>query len=256
MNLSFEKYQASGNDFILINQFNNNFLLNKKKIGFLCDRNLGVGADGLIIIRNTAKADFEMKFYNPDGSESFCGNGSRCAVHYAASNKISKKNISMFLARNKYHEAYINKSKVSIKMNDISNIKKINNDFYIDLESPHYVRICDDLNNIDFKKNIEKIKIDNNAKYGNFNINLVQIISKNEINVRTFEKGVEGETLSCGTGAIASSIAASFKKCKSPLKINFTGGSMKVTFTKNINIFKNIYLEGSQNFVYSGKIKI
>ena len=95
MNLSFEKYQASGNDFILINQYNNNFLLNKKKIGFLCDRTLGVGADGLIIIRNTAKADFEMKFYNPDGSESFCGNGSRCAVHYAASNKISKKNISI-----------------------------------------------------------------------------------------------------------------------------------------------------------------
>tara|TARA_S200000501_G_C20850078_1_gene755290 strand:- start:377 stop:1147 length:771 start_codon:yes stop_codon:yes gene_type:complete len=256
MNLSFEKYQASGNDFILINQYNNNFLLNKKRIKFLCDRNLGVGADGLIIFRNTPTADFEIKFYNPDGSESFCGNGSRCAVHFAISNKISKKNFSRFLAKNKYHEAFVNRSKISIKMNNISNIKKIDNDYYVDLESPHYVRFCKDLNNLDFNKNIKNIKLNYNPKYGLFNINLIQIINKNEISVRTFEKGVEGETLSCGTGAIASSIAASFKKCESPLKINYTGGSMKVRFTKNINIFENIYLEGSQNFVYSGKIKI
>ena len=256
MEIHFEKYQALGNNFILINQFERNIQLNNETISFLCDRNVGIGADGIIIIKKCLKADFEIVFHNPDGTKSLCGNGSICAVDFAIKKGFSRKNKSFFLAYDGYHYATYKNDKISIKMNNVSEIKKINDDYLINTGASHYVQIVKNLKKINIYKEVNNIKLNNDFNSKEFNINFVKIVDENEIEIRTFEKGVEAETQSCGTGAIAASIAVSFKNLKGPLKVKSRGGMMKAHFEKNKSIFENIFLEGTQRFIFSGKINI
>ena len=256
MEIHFEKYQALGNNFILVNQLENKNRFKNKKISFLCDRNHGIGADGIIIIKKCLKADFEIVYYNSDGSKSFCGNGSRCAVDFAIKKKLTKKKNIYFLAYDGYHFAKQKGDFISIKMNDIKKIKKFNNDYYINSGAPHYIKIVENLKNIDINKKVDEIKSKSGYVSQRFNLNFVQIINKNKIEIRTYEKGVERETQSCGSGAIAGAIAASFNDIKSPVIVESNGGCLKTIFEKKKNFFENVFLEGKQKFIFSGKITI
>ena len=254
MEIHFEKYQALGNNFILVNQLENKNRFNNKKISFLCDKDHGIGADGIIIIKKCLKADFEIVYYNPDGSKSFCGNGSRCAVDFSIKKELTKKENIYFLAYDGYHFAKQKGDFISIKMNDIKNIKKFKNDYYINSGAPHYMKIVENLKNIDINKKIDQTRLNIGYVSENFNLNFIQIINKNKIEIRTYEKGVERETQSCGSGAVAGSIAASFNNIKSPVIVKTNGGLLKVTFEEKNNAFENVFLEGKQKFIFSGKI--
>ena len=255
MKIHFEKYQASGNDFILINNFEKRVHLNKKIISFLCDRNFGIGADGIIIIQKCATADFEMIFFNPDGTESMCGNGSKCAVNFAIKNGLSNAT-PKYLTYDGYHKAYIKHNKIYIQMNNIIEIKKIKNDYFINSGAPHHIKFVKKLKDLDILEEVNIIRSDNKYKSKDCNINFIQIDDKHKIQLRTFEKGVEKETQSCGTGAVASSIASTFKNVISPVTSSFKGGNLTIHFEKCNSIFKNIFLVGKANFIYSGDIII
>jgi len=260
MKIKFQKYQGTGNDFIIIN---NNTLSfpdkNKDLIKRLCDKKFGIGSDGLILINPSAKTDFEMLYFNSDGNlGSMCGNGARCSVKFAQNQKIIKNN-TIFNAYDGKHSAEIIDNNVFLSMKNVNNIKSYNKDLFIDTGSPHYIKIVGDLENYDVYKEGKKIR--NNSRFNNnggVNVNFVQVISNSEFSVRTFERGVENETLSCGTGAIAVALAmyhlkqTFFKR----LTINSKGGILNVEFKSKKSRFENIFLSGNVEMVFKGQIDI
>ena len=259
MEVNFKKYSGTGNDFIIIDNRNLVFSSKAKEtIEKLCNRNFGIGADGLILIENSKKAEFKMVFYNSDGNlGSFCGNGSRCAVSFYKSLKgIDKKVI--FEAYDGLHLAEFIENKISIRMSDVLDIKIFDNHVFIDTGSPHHIVLVDDLNSI----NVNKLgsKISNGPPYfeKGTNVNFVKIKSENEFNIRTYERGVESETLSCGTGATAVALAMFQKRIakKGIIKINTKGGELLVNFKNDNKKFNEIYLIGPADHIFSGKIKI
>ena len=259
MFLKFEKYSGTCNEFIIIDNRNFVFKLKEKMIiQNLCNRNFGIGADGLILIENSKKAEFKMVYYNSDGNlGSFCGNGSRCAVSfYNSINKIDKKII--FEAYDGLHKAELIKNQISIKMADVSDVKIFDDHIFIDTGSPHHIIIVDDLNSIDVNKIGSKISSGSPYFEKGTNVNFVKVNSDFEFDIRTYERGVESETLSCGTGATAVAIAMYEKKItkREVVKINVKGGELFVDFKKKNRSFNNIHLIGTADHIFSGKIKI
>lgn len=255
--IQFHKYQGTGNDFVMIDNRKNVFngedhaLIRK-----LCDRKFGIGADGLILIQHHPDCDFEMVYYNADASQSMCGNGSRCAVQFAYQLKIIGKTCT-FLAIDGLHEASIEGGLINLKMGDVKQVKKIEDDFFINTGSPHHIRFVDSLEN--FPVYEEGRSIRNSPSYisEGTNVNFVALKEQNEIFVRTFERGVENETLSCGTGVTACSLAASFKNYSSPVKVQTLGGFLEVSFLEDENHgYTNIYLTGPAEEVFKGTINV
>ncbi len=263
MQISFLKYQGTGNDFIIINDLENNYHLSNHQIQFLCDRHFGIGADGLIIIRKNQDLDFEMIYYNSDGEiSSMCGNGGRCAVAYAYSIGIINGETT-FLAPDGKHDARVlsnkgNITEVALQMKDIAQVESFVNDFVLDTGSPHYVRFVEDVANTDVVKTGREIRYSESFAEQGINVNFVQIQNEGDIFVRTYERGVEDETLSCGTGVTASALVASgvFKTNLKKINIKTLGGDLKVSFEKTINDFSNIWLEGPATFVFGGEIDL
>ena len=256
MLINFYKYQSSGNSFLLVDDLQNKINLNKSQIVKLCDFSYGVGSDGLIIIKPSKESDFELQFFNPDGSKGFCGNGSLCALDFLKNKKFIN-NYCNFVAFDGIHEAKINND-IYLKMKNINFYEKINNDYYINSGAPHYIRFIDhNLKRIDIVNESMIIKNNDFLKKNPCNIDFISLEDKGVIYVRTFEKGVDRETLSCGTGAIASAIAFSIKK---NLKIDYVrmkGGILKVDYKKNKNnTFSDIYLIGNPKKVFNGEIRI
>jgi diaminopimelate epimerase len=261
MQLSFSKYQGTGNDFIILDGWDSEISISADQVKYCCDRRFGIGADGLMIIKKHPTFDFEMIYFNSDGLlSSMCGNGGRCLVHFAFEKKYIGTS-TQFLAIDGVHEAdVLAKPIISLKMNPVSTIEKRESDYYLNTGSPHFVSKVDEIQTLDVVANGRKIRYNEEFKREGTNVNFVQEL-EDGIMVRTYERGVEDETLSCGTGVTAAALVAADlfnreKRKTENINIKTLGGALKVTFNRNENIFDEIRLIGPAIFVYEGSINL
>ena len=273
MKIHFLKYQATGNDFVLIDNRSGKYSFSSDQIKAICDRRFGVGADGLMLIENHPSANFNLQYFNSDGSQSLCGNGSRAAVNMAASLGLVNGK-ARFEAYDGMHDAEIkHNGVVRLKMNDVSEVKKTGDDYFIHTGSPHIIRFVDDVRNYPVVVEGSRIRYSEAFKPGGTNVNFVEIQVGNTIFVRTYERGVEDETLSCGTGVTAAALAASFHGLGSPLTVRTLGGELKVEFKSSQTglpagaspspvqadqsvMFQEIYLIGPAKLVFEGDLEL
>ncbi len=256
--VQFYKYQGTGNDFIMIDDREEKFDLEAHDlIKGLCDRKFGIGADGLILIREHQYADFEMVYYNADGYQtSLCGNGSRCAVHFAGflgmvSNDCSFQTIEGIL------QAKLEGDQVEINMPDVSSVDQTNEDYFLHTGSPHYVRFVNQVEDYDVYENGRKIRYSDLYKKEGINVNFVESLGNGKIFVRTYERGVEDETYSCGTGVTAAAIAYGRLNGLNNIQIKTLGGDLNVNFQpKDGTGFCNVHLKGPAKMVFKGEIEI
>lgn len=254
--IEFYKYQGTGNDFVMIDNRDLEFPKEKELIERLCDRRFGIGGDGLILLEDDENSDFRMVYYNSDGNEStMCGNGGRCIVAFAHFLDIFE-NTATFMAVDGLHEAEIHNGIVKLKMIDVAGISKDGEDSVLNTGSPHYVKYVEDVAN--FKVYDEGNKIRNSATYKNegINVNFAEAIGENEIFVRTYERGVEDETFSCGTGATAAALVYMKDRHEHMVSVKVLGGNLKVYAEQNGDSFQNVWLEGPAKQVFRGKIDI
>ena len=229
---------------------------NMEVISLLCDRKFGVGADGLILIRNHVEADFGMIYFNPDGSKSLCGNGSRCAMAFAESLGMVKDKEVSFETTDGMHDGMIDGTSYRFHLHDVNDVRKLGEEWFIHTGSPHHIIFTEDLDARDIVSEGRAIRHSEPYKPGGTNVNFVQR-NENGIRVRTYERGVEDETWSCGTGVTACAIAASFLSYQSPVTIETKGGILTVSFEKiDDRHFKHIYLSGPAKKVYEGSIEV
>ncbi|MCK0159839.1 diaminopimelate epimerase [Allomuricauda sp. F6463D] len=256
MDLQFFKYQGTGNDFVIIDNRQDIFPKNNTKlVAELCDRRFGVGADGLILLENDNMSDFKMVYYNADGAEStMCGNGGRCLVAFAHFLGIVDKETT-FNAVDSLHYATIKDNIVNLKMIDVDKIHEKQNHRFLDTGSPHHVQIVEGLDKFDVQKEGKKLRYGIYGESGS-NINFVEQQGDNTFNVRTYERGVEGETLSCGTGvtAVALAMHESGKTKGDEVHIHTIGGDLTISFEKKEEKYTNIFLKGPAIQVYKGTI--
>lgn len=260
MNIQFYKYQGTGNDFIMIDNRQNYFPKNDTNlIERLCDRRFGIGADGLILLENDNSTDFRMVYYNSDGNESsMCGNGGRCIVAFAKSLNVIQ-NKTTFIATDGLHQATIFENGiVSLQMKDVDTIKIEDEYIFLNTGSPHHVTLVNDIENYNVKTNGAEIRYSDLYGKAGSNVNFVSQLANNHFRLRTYERGVEDETLSCGTGATAVAIAmyAIGKTKSSQINLEVQGGKLKVSFEKTTNGYQKVFLEGKAEFVFEGKIQL
>lgn len=260
MLITFYKYQGTGNDFIMVDNREKKFVPELSVINKLCDRRFGIGADGLILLENAKGYDFSMVYFNSDGNEStMCGNGGRCIVAFAAFLGIIKLQ-TKFIAIDGEHEAKILENGiVSLKMKDVTRIEKSGNDYVLDTGSPHFVRLVDKVSEVDVFREGRKIRQSEGFLAKGINVNFIEL-NNGILKVRTYERGVENETLSCGTGVTASALVAAFTGLtngREECKVAVQGGELKVKYKKhNGNSFIDVWLEGAAEFVFKGEIEI
>lgn len=258
MKLEFTKYQGTGNDFVIIDNRQN--LYNHLDVERLCHPKFGIGADGLMLLELADGYDFKMVYYNSDGKPStMCGNGGRCLVDFAARNNVFSGNKTSFIAVDGPHEAIWNESKVELLMRDVDNIEERGNAFVLNTGSPHYVVFTDNVDEIDIVDAARKIRYNEEFKTEGINVNFVEIKGSHHIKVRTYERGVENETLSCGTGVTASSIAFAFKTglMDGPVSVDIEtpGGKLEVRFKKSKGA-EQVWLCGPATEVFKGYLEI
>lgn len=258
--IEFYKYQGAGNDFILIDNRENLFNGDKAKLAQnICERKFGIGSDGLIFIEKSDIAEFEMDFLNPDGSRSFCGNGSRCAVQFAKDQNIFVNFKTSFSAIDGTHYASILKDSVKVEMKNVEVVEQHKESYFTDTGSPHYVSYFKSIDNLDIIDFGHKIRYSDKYKEQGTNVNAVEEVSDLTIKVRTYERGVENETLACGTGVTACALTYGLKHNLDSgiVNIKAVGGDLKVSFVKNSNdSFKEVWLEGPAKFVFKGEINV
>lgn len=261
--LAFFKYHGAGNDFIFIDGRENLANLNQQQIAFMCNRQKGIGADGLMILLDSKQYDFEMIYYNSDGLEgSMCGNGGRCITSFAWDCGIQKEKYH-FLAIDGAHQAKILKHNgfektVELKMGDVNKVISKSDHFEIDTGSPHYLKFASEINNINVFEEGRKIRYSDDYKKSGINVNFIEE-KGNKLFVRTYERGVENETLACGTGVTAAAIASAFRQngLYQHFEIETLGGHLQVDFDINTSsYFTNIRLTGPAAFVFKGKIDL
>ena len=252
MKIKYFKYQSAGNNFILIDCINQNFNF-YSKINTLISNPIIKKSDGILFLTSSNKYDFILSFYNPDGSRGFCGNGSLCSLHYLkAKNQIQE--IANFLSYGKRYSAKIGNA-ISLKMQNITSFKCFNDEYFIDSGAPHHIKFVDNVDSFDIKKEANLIRKRPFYRLNDCNVNLVSDLGNGSIYVRTYEKGVERETLSCGTGAVASIIAFSLYKKSSINKVITKGGGLKVFFKMSKKKhFTDILLIGHPKEESSGDI--
>lgn len=259
MTIQFYKYQGTGNDFVIIdNRYDFFPKRNIKLIESICDRRFGIGADGLLLLENDATTDFKMVYYNSDGNESsMCGNGGRCIVAFAKKLALIDTNTVFIATDGLHHATILNDNNVSLQMKDVAEVKIQNDYVFLNTGSPHHVLLVDDLENLDVKTNGSTIRYSDLYGQAGSNVNFVKQVSENHFGLRTYERGVEDETLSCGTGATAVAIAmnAIGKTNSEQIHLDVQGGKLKVTFDKTDKIYTNVFLEGPTTFVFEGNIQ-
>lgn len=271
MKIHFFKYQATGNDFVLIDNRSGRYSFSAEQVKAICDRKFGVGADGLMLIEKDRDVTFNLQYYNSDGSQSLCGNGSRAAINMAASLGMVNGKAS-FRAFDGLHDAEIAEGGiVRLKMNDVTDVKKIDGDYFINTGSPHVVRFVTGVATYPVVETGRKIRYSDQFNDGGTNVNFVEILSDNTLFVRTYERGVEDETLSCGTGVTAAALAASYRRLTSPVSVKTPGGLLTVEYktrqqdatsgqgglpTGQAGIFQEIYLIGPAKLVFEGDLEL
>lgn len=257
--IAFYKYQGTGNDFVIIDGREHVPTLSTEQIHQLCDRRFGIGADGCMILLSKEGVDFEMKYYNADGKEgSMCGNGGRCLVKFAFDHGL-KRSQYKFHAIDGEHLAEIDeKGWVKLKMKDVNEVTAMNNDFVLNTGSPHYIRFVPDLKNHAVSEEGSFIRNSDTFIKEGINVNFVEHIDDKNIFVRTFERGVEAETYSCGTGVTASALLSACANLgQNKVNVKTLGGLLTVEFEKiGKSTFKNIWLCGPATFVFNGVIHL
>jgi diaminopimelate epimerase len=258
MQINFSKYQGTGNDFVIIDNRDGNIALSNQQIAFLCNRRFGVGADGLMLLGTANGYDFSMTYYNADGTEgTMCGNGGRCLVQFANDNGIVKENY-LFIAIDGPHEASIhNNGWVHLKMTDVHAVETREDFFVTNTGSPHYVKAVAGIDAYDVFNEGKAIRFNERFTKEGINVNFVEQ-KANHLFVRTYERGVENETYSCGTGVTAAAITSCLhKQGEHDIQIQTLGGKLAVSFNnQGGGHFNHIWLKGPGTFVYKATIQL
>lgn len=260
MQLEFYKYQGTGNDFVMIDNRSNTFPKeNTQLVARLCDRRFGIGADGLILLDNDTDTDFRMVYYNSDGNlSSMCGNGGRCLVAFAKQLNVIQNQTTFIATDGLHHATVADDGIVSLQMIDVTEIKNTPDYSFLNTGSPHHVQLVADIEHYNVKENGAAIRY--GALYGQqgSNINFVKKIDDTTFSLRTYERGVEDETLACGTGATAVAIAmnAIGQTNSNAINLNVEGGKLAVSFDKVDGKYTNVFLKGPAEFVFKGTIEI
>ena len=259
MKTKFYKYQGAGNDFVVIDNRDGHFDgENVDMIAALCNRRFGIGADGLMLLQSHPEHDFVMRYFNADGHEaSMCGNGGRCIVAFAGKLGLIDNKTS-FLAVDGIHEADIEANDlVNLKMQNVPEVEIGEDYFFLNTGSPHFVRFSDDIETIDVVEEGRRIRNSERFVKDGTNVNFVQL-RDNGIKVYTYERGVEDETLACGTGITASALCAAIKtgKDEGSFPVEAKGGQLEVSFKRSGNRFTEIWLKGPATFVFEGFIEL
>jgi diaminopimelate epimerase len=259
MKYIFYKYQGTGNDFVMIDNrqqiFDKN---NAKRIAFLCDRRFGIGADGLILLENHETLDFKMEYYNADGNESsMCGNGGRCITAFAKHLGVITNKASFEAIDGLHHATVETDGIVKLQMQNVNTIENHNTHVFLNTGSPHHVQLAKNLKELDVKSKGCKIRYAEPYNEEGSNVNFVDKISNTIFSVRTYERGVEDETLSCGTGVTAVALAMHYmgETEKNLMTLNTEGGQLKVSFENEGDSYKNIWLIGPATQVFKGEIE-
>ena len=260
MKIHFFKYQGTGNDFIILDNRNWSYTsLTQQMVKHLCDRRFGIGADGLMLLNSKTGYDFDMKYYNADGREgSMCGNGGRCLVKFAHEMGIHKNNY-IFSASDGDHVAEIEyDGTVNLKMLDVNGMKEEHGDFILDTGSPHYVKFVSDVMDYDVVHKGMEIRYSPEFTKSGINVNFVEQKEPDEIIVRTYERGVEDETLSCGTGVTASALVCYHNDIGyNDVTVITRGGKLVVKYDRlGDNKFNNIWLCGPAEKVFEGDFEL
>jgi len=261
MILKFKKYQGTGNDFIIADPRDGSLAtLSETTIQLLCDRHLGIGADGLMLLQEKEGYDFEMKYFNADGKEgSMCGNGGRCITLFAQESGIQKKHFH-FLAIDGPHEAHIRSANiVALRMNDVNSIQEQRGDFILNTGSPHFIRLVQDIEQLNVVKEGRAIRFSKEFEADGINVNFIETKKGQDIiQIRTYERGVENETLSCGTGATAAALVCFHNENGlNNVTVKTRGGKLLIEYIKmGKHQFNNIWLSGPAHFVFEGFIDL
>ncbi len=261
MKIPFVKYQATGNDFVVIDNRDGAVHLTTDQIQQACDRRFGVGADGLMLIGKHPSLDFNLEYFNSDGTQSLCGNGSRAAVKMAAALGMIR-DTATFQAYDGPHQASLsNDGIVTLRMGDVNEIKQVGEDWFIHTGSPHLIKFVDQVSDYPVFEEGRKLRYSEAFKPGGTNVNFVELRGNNTIFVRTYERGVENETLSCGTGVTAAALAVALKGYHSPVNIQTKGGNLSVAFVIRLApaesvTFTDIFLIGPAKMVFEGTLDL
>lgn len=256
--ISFYKYEGTGNDFVLIDQRQETYLTRQDTslVQRICDRRFGVGADGLILLQQAEGYDFEMVYFNSDGRESsMCGNGGRCIAAFA--NFLGAAGASCrFLAIDGPHEANIQADWVELKMSDVKDVEIGDGCYILNTGSPHYVVFVEDLSDMNIVESGQVIRYSDRFRQEGINVNFVEK-TNDSLEVATYERGVEDETFSCGTGVTAAAVShlvANPSVNPSEIPIKTKGGDLKVRLHRRVDGgFEDIWLCGPARRVFSGE---
>lgn len=256
MLIDFWKYHGTGNDFVMVDDRQERFEATPERVAHLCDRRFGIGSDGLILLR-IQKGVPKMVYYNSDGRQStMCGNGGRCFVAFCHFLGVMSDS-GEFLAVDGLHSFFLKDGVVSLKMQDVHGLESIGQDVFLDTGSPHYVQFLDSVNNLDVFESGKAIRYNNRFRAEGVNVNFVAQ-EGGAIRVRTYERGVEGETYSCGTGVTAAVLAfdSQFNPIQKKIAVHTLGGDLAVSFERNDGgAYADIWLHGPAVQVYRGEIE-
>lgn len=252
--IPFHKYQGTGNDFVLIDQRQQKHIQREDQalIEKMCNRHFGIGADGLILLQQHESANFEMVYFNADGREStMCGNGGRCIVAFAHHLGVFEQHCT-FVAIDGLHEAKVNGNQVELKMMDVSRVERYDDFYFLNTGSPHYVSFHPTLAEVDVVPKGKLIRYGARFQPNGTNVNFVEVTSDG-LTVATYERGVEDETLSCGTGVTAAALAYAIdNQHLRDVNIQTKGGKLMVRFQPSSHGFDNIWLCGLAQRVFEG----
>lgn len=254
--MKFYKYQGTGNDFVVVDDRSGSFPVSQPYIAHLCHRRFGVGADGLMLLQNAEGYDFRMVYFNADGTEgSMCGNGGRCLVRFAHDLGIIGDETT-FIAVDGEHQAKVSPEVISLKMIDVNEIEKNEIYDFMNTGSPHYVEYVEDLKNMDVYQKGKNIRYSEPfVSRGGTNVNFVEVVGDNQLEVRTYERGVEDETYACGTGVTACALSANLRYgFEDFVNIKVLGGQLRIEFDRTVTGYENIFLIGPAVRVFEGMI--
>lgn len=261
MKLVFSKYHGTGNDFIMVDIRNRAIPEDADIIAYLCHRRLGIGADGLILLDSSAEHDFSMRYFNSDGHEStMCGNGGRCITAFARQLGIIEMEASFEAIDGLHHAKILKEEKhltdVRLHMKDVEATRWNEDEIFLNTGSPHLVKLCSNLEQLDVNAHGRRIRNEGRFSPGGVNVNFIEE-KDGSLHIRTYERGVEEETLSCGTGVTAAALAWAIRKhILGPVHFITMGGDLTVHFNKKEDFFSEIFIEGPASYVYSGEIEI
>ncbi|MBD3582722.1 diaminopimelate epimerase [Flavobacterium selenitireducens] len=255
MEIRFSKYQGTGNDFVVVDNRGLTFPKNDTGlVAHLCDRRFGIGGDGLLLLENDPDYDFRMVYYNSDGNPgSMCGNGGRCLVAFARNLDVVGET-ARFIASDGPHFANLFDDIISLQMKDVASVNVEDGYTFLDTGSPHHIEMVEDLENFDVFGRGSQIRYGSLYGQKGSNVNFVKAEADGSFSMRTYERGVEDETLSCGTGATAVAIAMykTGKTASDRIRLNVKGGQLEVSFAEKNGVFTNVFLNGPAKSVFEG----